>query len=84
MENDRKYKLYFHINNSTGEVFYVGIGIKKRPYDINKRNKWWNQGPSKKRGIKLSQEVIDKMSKSKKGKPWTQARIDAQKNRNSI
>ena len=190
---ERKYKLYFHINNFNGEVFYVGMGIKRRPYDIKKRNNWWNhlvdkygydiiieednltqieafelerywikrigrrdlglgtlvnltdggegsvgykhtketllkisgennpsfgkkltdehklkcsealkgrlvseetrlkisiaqkgvkRGPSKKRGITLSDEQKKKMSDSKKGKPWTQARIDAQKNRN--
>ena len=33
--------LYFHINNLTGEVFYVGIGNIKRPYS-KRRTKFWN------------------------------------------
>ena len=38
--------LYFHINNSTGEVFYVGIGNVKRPYQ-KRRTKFWNNIVSK-------------------------------------
>lgn len=33
--------LYFHINNITGEVFYVGIGNSKRPYN-KRRTKFWH------------------------------------------
>lgn len=33
--------LYFHINNTTGKVFYVGIGNEKRAYSKYSRNKWW-------------------------------------------
>ena len=34
--------LYFHINNSTGEIFYVGIGSTKRPYKKQNRSRFWN------------------------------------------
>lgn len=33
--------LYFHKNATTGEIFYVGIGKPKRPYDFNSRNTHW-------------------------------------------
>lgn len=37
-----KYILYFHINNTTGQVFYVGIGNSKRPYKTTSRNELWH------------------------------------------
>lgn len=36
-----KYFVYFH-KKPDGEIFYVGIGGKKRPYSKYQRNKWWN------------------------------------------
>lgn len=33
--------VYRHRRLDTNEIFYVGIGNNKRPYDFNKRNKWW-------------------------------------------
>lgn len=33
--------LYFHIKETNGEVFYVGIGNKNRPGDKRCRNKHW-------------------------------------------
>lgn len=39
--------LYFHINVTTGEVFYVGIGNSKRPYKRSSRSKFWNNIVSK-------------------------------------
>jgi hypothetical protein len=33
--------VYLH-KKPNNEVFYVGIGNKKRPYSTNKRNKFWN------------------------------------------
>ena len=34
--------IYFHINNVTGEVFYVGIGKEKRSKSKKNRNKHWH------------------------------------------
>lgn len=34
--------LYFHINPLKNEIFYVGIGDIKRPYNKKKRNIYWN------------------------------------------
>lgn len=34
--------LYQHIRQDSGDVFYVGIGDKYRPYDKNSRNTHWN------------------------------------------
>ena len=36
-----KYCVYFHINPIKNEVFYVGIGNIKRPYQTRSRNKHW-------------------------------------------
>lgn len=33
--------VYRHRRLDTNEIFYVGIGSDKRPYDFNKRNNWW-------------------------------------------
>lgn len=33
--------VYRHRRLDTNEIFYVGIGNDKRPYDFNKRNRWW-------------------------------------------
>lgn len=35
-------QLYFHINNVTGEVFYVGIGNPRRAYSKYYRSKFWH------------------------------------------
>ena len=37
---------YYH-SKPDGNVFYIGIGNKKRPYDFNKRNKYWKRVVSK-------------------------------------
>ncbi len=34
--------IYFHINPLTNEIFYVGIGSKKRASDIRERNSYWH------------------------------------------
>jgi hypothetical protein len=34
--------LYFHINATKNEIFYVGIGGKRRPYKKTGRSKYWN------------------------------------------
>lgn len=34
-------KVYFHRNPTTNEVFYVGIGIGKRPYNTLQRSRVW-------------------------------------------
>ena len=33
--------VYLHKRKDTGEIFYVGIGSKKRPYAKDNRNKYW-------------------------------------------
>lgn len=35
------YCVYFHINKITNEVFYVGIGNRKRPYSKRSRSIFW-------------------------------------------
>src|ERR1035437_7132073 len=42
-----KVQLYLHTRKSDNKVFYVGIGIGKRPYDINKRNEYWKRTAAK-------------------------------------
>jgi hypothetical protein len=37
---------YYH-SKPNGNVFYIGIGNKKRPYDFNKRNNHWKNIVSK-------------------------------------
>lgn len=39
MEN--RYKLYFHLKKSNKDVFYVGIGNEKRPFDKKGRTVFW-------------------------------------------
>jgi len=34
--------VYKHIRNDTNEVFYIGIGNEKRPYNKIDRNKYWH------------------------------------------
>lgn len=34
--------LYFHINPIKQEIFYIGIGNAKRPYDFKQRSKTWH------------------------------------------
>ena len=42
---ENKYCVYRHIRLDTNEVFYIGYGISKRPYEkgFNRRSKWWNK-----------------------------------------
>jgi hypothetical protein len=35
--------VYFHINPAKQEIFYVGIGIKDRPYHNYHRNSYWKK-----------------------------------------
>ena len=37
----KNYCVYIHRKSNGGEVFYVGIGLLKRPYDLKRRNKFW-------------------------------------------
>jgi hypothetical protein len=39
--------LYMHVKPESKEAFYIGVGNAKRPYDDNKRSKWWNRVVSK-------------------------------------
>jgi ribosomal protein S17 len=41
MENNNTC-VYQHVRLDTNEVFYIGIGNNKRPYNKRHRNKWWN------------------------------------------
>lgn len=34
--------VYFHVNPVKREIFYVGIGIERRPYSDRNRNKYWH------------------------------------------
>lgn len=42
MKADKKYIVYIHKNPTRNEVFYVGIGSKKRPFDKCRRTKFWH------------------------------------------
>ena len=35
------YLIYSHTRNDTNEIFYIGKGNYKRPYDIYNRNRYW-------------------------------------------
>ncbi len=39
----QKVFVYFHRNSFTNEVFYVGIGVKFRPYRTSGRSELWNR-----------------------------------------
>jgi len=41
LKKDGNVKVYLHLRNDTNEIFYIGIGIKNRPYDSG-RNPYWN------------------------------------------
>lgn len=43
MKNENKCCVYFHINPLKNEIFYVGIGNKKRPYDKRSRSIFWKR-----------------------------------------
>jgi len=44
MSKDNIYFVYFHLNPTTQEVFYVGIGsVKSRPYNFGERNPIWKR-----------------------------------------
>lgn len=38
---NKTYVVYLHTKKGTNDVFYVGIGSKRRAYTNNKRNKLW-------------------------------------------
>jgi hypothetical protein len=40
---NKEYYIYFHINKTTGKVFYVGKGKGKRAYEKYGRNDYWNK-----------------------------------------
>lgn len=42
MENNKNYCVYKHINLETNKTFYIGKGLKTRPYSKFHRNKYWN------------------------------------------
>ena len=71
-----RYLVYEHLDH-TGEVFYVGSGVKGRPYEINKRTTAWKTkaangwtvnivktGLVKDEAQALEQELIGKHSKT--------------------
>ena len=57
--------LYFHINSVKNEIFYVGIGNTKRPYDKIGRSNFW------KRTVKKYNYIIDVVET---GLTWEQAK----------
>lgn len=36
-----EYYVYFHYKKTTGELFHIGYGSKKRAYDTRGRNRYW-------------------------------------------
>lgn len=71
------YCLYFHINPLKNEIFYVGIGNNKRPYDKHGRSVYWkktvkkygyiiniaHKDLSKEESIKLEKFYINKIGR---------------------
>ena len=45
MEN--KFYIYFHVNLSTGKVFYIGRGCNDRAWSKRDRNKYWHNTVNK-------------------------------------
>jgi hypothetical protein len=41
MEEEKNVIVYRHVRLDTNEVFYIGIGNEKRPYNKHRRNKLW-------------------------------------------
>ena len=39
--NKRRFCVYFHRRNDTGNIFYVGTGNSLRPYSGKSRNQYW-------------------------------------------
>ena len=40
-KSERRFCVYFHRRNDTGNIFYVGTGNAKRPYAKKSRNQYW-------------------------------------------
>lgn len=40
---DKRYCVYKHIRLDTNEVFYIGIGVKRRPYTKSGRSAFWKK-----------------------------------------
>jgi hypothetical protein len=65
--SQNKVSVYFHLNPETGIPFYVGIGVKYRPYRKSGRSVLWNRFASK-HGFQVKivhefdtwQEAVDK------------------------
>lgn len=43
--DNNKYCVYRHIRLDNNKVFYIGYGVKNRPYEkgIHRRSEWWNK-----------------------------------------
>ncbi len=53
---EKKIVVYLHRRKDTNEVFYVGIGLKDRPYDIRGRNNHWRNIVNK---VGFNTEIIE-------------------------
>lgn len=80
--NKKQWMVYAHINPNNGQVFYIGIGINKRPYDIIRRNPIWHKYVAKyghpnvsilhsnleqKEALRIESELVNKYGKKKDG-----------------
>src|SRR5688572_28480164 len=43
----KKYCLYLHYSATTGRVFYIGIGLTRRPFEKTKRSEFWRNVATK-------------------------------------
>ncbi len=56
--------VYFHINPLTNEIFYVGIGNVKRPYQFKRRGTGWDEV------VKIAGVIVDIIEE---GLSWQEA-----------
>lgn len=61
-KSDNRFCVYIHIRPDTGAVFYVGIGLKHRPYKTTGRNKLWNNIFNKNKGNVTVEILINNQS----------------------
>ncbi len=54
IEEKKDICLYIHTRKDDGVIFYVGIGNEKRPYDKNKRSKFWKNMVKKHNGFDVN------------------------------
>lgn len=65
--------LYMHKRKDTGDVFYIGYGSPRRPYDSCQRNRWWK---IIKRVCGVDVQIVFTNLSPKDAKSWEKYLID--------